>query len=216
MTARGSAASATSARHRHAVDDDDARARCGVSSLAARSASGHRQRADRPLGVRPPLLTTATRASSTWRSPASPRSWVTASWIRPMPWVRPCESWPPWVFSGITPSRAMFLPPSRKSLASPMPQKPSASSHDRQLKVNPSYSSATSTSLGPQRRSRPQVRGLAQHLWFVGQRGLVPVDPFDDLGADGLEQHGRLGHVRAASTAETMTAMAPSHGTSQS
>ncbi len=65
-----------------------------------------------------------------------------------MPWVRPWDSWPPWVFSGITPSRAMALPPSRKSLASPMPQKPSASSQDRQLKLNPSYSSATSTSLG--------------------------------------------------------------------
>jgi hypothetical protein len=39
----------------------------------------------------------------------------------------------PWVFSGSTPSRAMLWPPARKSLASPMPQNPSASIQDRQL-----------------------------------------------------------------------------------
>src|SRR5690606_10618531 len=91
-----------------------------------------------PPGVRPPLLTTATFASATGRSRPSPRSWTTASGNRPMPWVRPWESCPPWVLSGRAPSRAMFLPPSRKSLASPMPQKPRASIQDRQLMVKPS------------------------------------------------------------------------------
>src|SRR6185312_1237944 len=112
-------------RHRYAVHKDDPWA-WGHASVRRRIA---------PLGVSPPLLTTPTRASLTWRSPASPRSCTTASWIRPMPCVRPCESWPPWVFNGITPSRAMALPPSMKSLASPIPQKPRPSSHDRQLKV---------------------------------------------------------------------------------
>ena len=48
----------------------------------------------------------------TWRAPPSPRSWTTASWIMPMPWVRPADSWPPWVLSATTPpSRAMLWPP---------------------------------------------------------------------------------------------------------
>ena len=75
--------------HRNAVDVGDARRRCGPL--------GHASARNRiaPLGVSPPLLTTPTRAPSTWRSPASPRSWVTASCTSPIPWVRPCDSWPP-------------------------------------------------------------------------------------------------------------------------
>src|SRR5215470_328942 len=118
-------------RHRDAVGVDDAGGR--DEALGWRHASVRNRMT--PLGVRPPELTTATRAPGTCRSPPSPRSWTIASWTSPMPWVRPCESWPPWVFSGSTPSRAMFFPPSRKSLDSPIPQKPSASIQDRQLNV---------------------------------------------------------------------------------
>src|SRR5436305_977939 len=76
-------------RHRHAVDDHDPRE--GIHpSLRSRIT---------PLGVNPPLLTTPTRAPATWRTPASPRNWLTASCSRPMPWVRPCDSCPPWVLS---------------------------------------------------------------------------------------------------------------------
>ena len=87
-----------------------------------------------PPGVRPPLLTTAVAAPPTWRAPAAPRSWVIASCTRPMPWVRPWDSWPPWVLTGISPSSAMRFPPSRKSFASPISQNPRASIQDRQLK----------------------------------------------------------------------------------
>src|ERR1700733_3044950 len=74
--------------HGHGADHDDAWARVGAHVSAHDSVRNRMA----PLGVSPPLLTTATWASATWRSPASPRSWLTASWIRPMPWVRPCES----------------------------------------------------------------------------------------------------------------------------
>src|SRR5207245_11748826 len=70
------------ARHRHPVNENDPGARSHASVLSRIA----------PLGVRPPLLTTATWASLTCRSPASPRSWVTASWIRPIPCVRPGDS----------------------------------------------------------------------------------------------------------------------------
>ena len=39
---------------------------------------------------------------------------------------------------GSGPSSAMWAPPSRRSDASPMPQKPRASSHETQLNVKPS------------------------------------------------------------------------------
>ncbi len=90
MTARGSGDRGDQRGHRHAVDHDDAGR--GPSVLIAGRAHASVRSSITPLGVRPPLLATATWASATWRSPASPRSWVTASWIRPMPWVRPCDS----------------------------------------------------------------------------------------------------------------------------
>jgi len=37
-------------------------------------------------------LTAATDAPAICRSPASPRSWTIASWISPIPCVRPCDS----------------------------------------------------------------------------------------------------------------------------
>src|SRR5215469_10790158 len=118
-------------RHRDAVGVDDA----GGGDVVVDWRHASVRSSKTPLGVRPPELTTATRAPGTCRSPPSPRNWTIASWTRPMPWVRPWESWPPWVFSGSRPSLAMFFPPSRKSLASPIPQKPSASIQDRQLNV---------------------------------------------------------------------------------
>jgi glyoxylase-like metal-dependent hydrolase (beta-lactamase superfamily II) len=48
----------------------------------------------------PPLETTATCASATWRASACPRNCSTASCTRPYPWSRPAESCPPEVFSG--------------------------------------------------------------------------------------------------------------------
>ena len=89
-------------RHRHAVDHDDARAGIASGHIAPRvrvtrptagasRRSGSGRRCWRPrLGRRRPAA-----------RPPRPRSWVTASWIRPMPWVRPWDSWPPWVFSGM-------------------------------------------------------------------------------------------------------------------
>jgi hypothetical protein len=79
-------------------------------------------------------------------APASPRNCKTASWRYPYPCSRPPGSWPPWVFTGSSPSRAMDAPPSMKGPLSPRPQDPSASSHDMVSQLKPSYSSATSTS----------------------------------------------------------------------
>ena len=61
--------------------------------------------------------------------------------------------------------------------------------------MNPSYSSATSTSCGLQRGARPQMCGLAQHLRLVGQCALIPIDSLDDLGSDRIDVHRRLGGV---------------------
>src|SRR5690606_22411036 len=36
---------------------------------------------------------------------------------------------------------------------------------------------------------RPQMRGLAQYLWFVGRRALIPFEPFDELCAHRLDEH---------------------------
>ena len=58
-----------------------------VDSARTPGGWGRRQRATvnrkHPPGVPPPLLTTAVSASATCRSPASPRSCVTASWRKP-------------------------------------------------------------------------------------------------------------------------------------
>src|SRR5215217_6051393 len=53
-----------------------------------------------PSPKSPHPVTTPTSASGTWVAPPSPRSWRTASttWFIPHMW--PCESRPPWVFSG--------------------------------------------------------------------------------------------------------------------
>ncbi len=58
MTARGSGASATSADI--GTPSTMTTRGCGGAHVSARSSST-------PLGVRPPLLTTPTRASATWR-----------------------------------------------------------------------------------------------------------------------------------------------------
>ena len=92
---------------------------------------------------RPPLATAATSGPrpfgrTTCRFPPSPRSWTQASWIRPKPWRRPPESWPPAVFRGSTPSRAMAPPPSMNGPLSPRPQNPSASSHTMARTEKPS------------------------------------------------------------------------------
>ena len=84
----------TSLEHRDAVDQDHPGHRFDVRHRKLRHYASDRS-SSTPLGVRPPELATATLALVTCRGPASPRSWVTASWIRPMPWVRPWESWPP-------------------------------------------------------------------------------------------------------------------------
>ena len=59
--------------------------------------------------------------------------------------------------------------------------------------------------------------GRTYRLGFMAERPLIPTDPIDDLGAYRLDQHGRMKPVcTLVSTAETMTAIAPLHGTSQS
>jgi len=45
-----------------------------------------------PRGVPPPVVTTATWASATWRPAGSPRSCAIASAKNPNPWVRPADS----------------------------------------------------------------------------------------------------------------------------
>ena len=55
------------------------------------------------------------RGIGTWRSPASWRSWSTASWMNPKPCVRPSESCPPCGLTGSSPSSAMRRPPSSQS-----------------------------------------------------------------------------------------------------
>src|ERR1700761_8808427 len=44
-------------------------------------------------------------------------------------------------------------------------------------------------------RAGPHVCSLAQYLWLVGQRALVPIEALDDLRAYRLHQNGRLGHI---------------------
>jgi NAD(P)-dependent dehydrogenase (short-subunit alcohol dehydrogenase family) len=46
----------------------------GVAGSPSTARYASRRRSMTPAGVSPPLLTTATRASLTWRAPASPRS----------------------------------------------------------------------------------------------------------------------------------------------
>ena len=97
-----------------------------------------------------------------------------------------------------------------------MPQKPSASSHDRQLNEKPSYSWATSTSLG---RNEVRVQRCADWpstcgswvivVWSQSVRSMIWVPTASN-------STGFLGMSLATSTAETITATAPSHGTSQS
>ena len=129
-----------------------------------------------PLGVSPPLLTTATRASATCRSPASPRSCVTASWIRPMPCVRPWDSWPPWVLSGITPSRAICCAAVEEVLGLADAAEAQRLQPRQAVEREPVVQLGDVDIAGPQRGSGPQVRGLPEHLRLVGQRGLIPVE----------------------------------------
>ena len=70
--------------------------------------------------------------------PARRRSCAHASCRNPKPCSRPPDSWPPLVFSGSSPSRAIGLPPSTNGPLSPWPQKPSASSHDMVRNEKPS------------------------------------------------------------------------------
>ena len=65
----------------------------------------HRVSNAAPASKPPAFVTTATSAPTTCRSPASPRSWRTASVVWPKPACsRPPESWPPQVLSGSSPS----------------------------------------------------------------------------------------------------------------
>ncbi len=101
-------------------------------------------------------------------------------------------------------------------MASPIPQKPRPSIQDRQLIVNPSYSSATSTSDG-----RRLVRDHMCADWPSTCGSWVSVDCSHSSRSStwvpaASKYTGGLGRSRAASTAETTTAVEASHGTSQS
>ena len=65
------------------------------------------------------------------------------------------------------PSRAMRSPPSMNGPPSPLPQNPSASSQHSVMKLNPSYSSATSTSAG--------VRSVRVHSCAAASRNAIVV-----------------------------------------
>src|SRR5207302_1248083 len=107
-------------------------------------------------------------------------------------------------------------PPSRKAGASPTPQKPSASSQVSALNVNPSYSSATSTS--------DCVSDVRLHRCAAGPKMLVRwvMVPWSHdwrsstFVPTASTSTGVCRRSLAVSTADTTTATAPSHGTSQS
>ncbi len=67
------------------------------SKAISRASSGAGRRRWGRRRWRPPR---PRRPCGTWRSPASPRSCRHASWMKPKPWSRPADSWPPWVLSG--------------------------------------------------------------------------------------------------------------------
>src|SRR4029078_12176573 len=100
--------------------------------------------------------------------------------------------------------------------APPISQNPSASSHETALNVNPSYSSATSTSAG---RSDVRVQRCAAWpstcgswvsvSWSHEMRSVICV-PTASTGMAGL------GRSPATDASDTMTATDASHGTSQS
>ncbi len=123
---------------------DGTRLRQSSPGQAERPVSGRPRVSSMVPAIGPPPLATAATSGgrppgrTTWRAPPSPRSWTQASWIRPKPWRRPPESWPPAVFSGSTPSRAMAPPPSMNGPLSPRPQNPSASSHTMASTEKPS------------------------------------------------------------------------------
>ena len=84
----------------HAHPGRTRRPRRAPHALSPRAQASPRVSRRAPAIGPPPLATAATSGSepprrSTWRAPPCPRSWTHASWIRPKPWSRPPESWPP-------------------------------------------------------------------------------------------------------------------------
>jgi len=192
------------------------------------SPASHPTRAERqlPSRVRPqeqhPAGSEATGAHHGDPRPGTCRARPRRAAGRPPRAPGPCRGWRPWrelAAVRVQRQRAVpgdVLPPSRKSFASPMPQNPRASIQEQAVEREAVVELGHVDVAGPQRRARPQVSSLAEDLWLVRQRALVPLEPLDDLGAHRLHQHRGPARSRAAPTAETITATAPSQGTSQS
>ena len=202
-------------RHRHGVDHDDAWTRVG--SVAAAHAHESVRSRIAPLGVSPPLLATATRASGDLalaRLAAQladrlvDQAHAVGAAVRELAAVR------------VERDHAVagdVLAAVEEVLGLADTAEAQRLQPGQAVEAEPVVQLGDVDIAGAQRRSGPQVRRLAEHLWLVRHRGLVPVGALDDLGADGLEQYtGGFGRSRATSTAETITATAPSHGTSQS
>src|SRR5579885_1524431 len=116
----------------------------GVSRQAVRTTT-------HALAPRPTVCPRATRAPSTWRASALPRSCQVSSTICPRaeaPSGSPFERSPP---LGLTGSREPIVPPPLRTHSPPPPrgQKPSSSTERISRLASVSWTSATSTSSGP-------------------------------------------------------------------
>ena len=100
---------------------------------------------------------------------------------------------------------------------SPLPQKPIASSHAIVMNENPSYISASCTSVGFRSVRVHSCAPASRHRHRGEVVELVPRRPAVQRRADRLDAGSAACAGRATvSTCDTITAVPPSHGTSQS